>query len=414
MKKHIKQILCAFLVAILCVGVVVGIAACNDDNKGDAILLNVWLPQEDQAFGEEVAEAFKAAHPDKKYTIIFGTQSESDAGTKLLQDVTNAPDCFAFASDQILKLINGGALNRIGGERLDKIKKENTAAAVDAASVDVGGDIQTFAFPYTDNTFYLYYDKSKFTEDDIKTLDGILAKCSATEQFAYPLNDGWYSSAFYFGAGLGYSVKYDEAWGETVIDTDIDNSVGIEVAKVMLNLVNNPAFKPDSNDSKICAGFEDGSIIAGVSGVWNRNSIMESLGDNFGAAALPTYTLNNEQKQLVAFAGYKLMGVCNYSKVKSDALDFAEFFTSYEMQLKHFDARGFTPTNIEAAKEERIMKDPCALAMKAVLEHSKTQKNVPTTWWTPLQAFVNDMITNSSFDVKSQVADMVKNIRKGV
>ena len=190
--------------------------------------------------------------------------------------------------------------------------------------------------------------------------------------------------------------------------------MGIEVAKVMLNLVKNPAFKPDSNDSKICAGFEDGSVIAGVSGVWNRNSIMESLGDNFGAAALPTYTLNNEQKQLVAFAGYKLMGVCNYSKVKSDALDFAEFFTSYEMQLKHFDARGFTPTNIEAAKEERIMKDPCALAMKAVLEHSKTQKNVPTTWWTPLQAFVNDMITNSSFDVKSQVADMVKNIRKGV
>ena len=109
------------MVAVLCVGVMVGIAACNDDNKGDAILLNVWLPQEDQAFGEEVAEAFKAAHPDKKYTIIFGTQSESDAGTKLLQDVTNAPDCFAFASDQILKLINGGALNRIGGERLDKI-----------------------------------------------------------------------------------------------------------------------------------------------------------------------------------------------------------------------------------------------------------------------------------------------------
>ncbi len=420
MKKVIGKILCTAMAAAMCIGATAGMAACGGGGEeqkpaGSTVLLNVWLPQEDQAFGEEVAEAFKAAHPEKKYNIVFGQQSESDAGTKLLQDVTNAPDCFAFASDQILKLINGGALNRIGGERLDRMKAANTEASVDAASVDVGGDISTYAFPYTDNTYYLYYNKSKFTEDDIKTLDGILAKCTETEQFAYPLNDGWYSSAFYFGAGLGYEVRWDENWGETYINTDIDSATGKEVAKVMLSLVKNPAFKPDSNDSKICAGFEDGSIIAGVSGVWNRNAIMESLGEDFGAAALPTYTLSGKQTPLVAFAGYKLMGVCNYSSVKTDALEFAEFFTNYDNQLKHFDARGFTPTNIEAAKADRVMADPCALAMKAVLANSKTQKGVPTTWWTPVQAFVNDMITNKDgFNMDSEISSMVGNIRKGV
>ena len=42
------------------------------------------------------------------------------------------------------------------------------------------------------------------------------------------------------------------------------------------------------------------------------------MGENFAAAKLPTYTLNKgqaneEQVQPVAFAGYKLMGVNNYS-----------------------------------------------------------------------------------------------------
>ena len=415
-----------FLCLAMCAGLAVtAFAACgenpNPDDGGktaEDVTLVIWLPAEDREFGESVAEAFQAAHPEKEYTFLFGAQSESDCGTTILNDVTNAPDCFAFASDQMLKLINGGALNQIGGSRLERLKAANTPESIDAASIDYNGDIQTYAMPYTDNTYFLYYNKSKLNENDIKTIDGILEKCDATHQFAYPLNDGWYSSAFYFGAGCGYEVKYDDAWGETMINTDIDNTTGQKVAQAMLDYVLNPAFKPDSDDSKIVAGFQDGSVLAGVSGVWNRNSIMEALGDDFGVAALPTYTFDsatNEQKPLVAFAGYKLMGVCEYSKVKSDALAFAEFFTNYDNQIGHFEARGFTPTNIEAAKEPKVTADPCAIATKAVLQNSKTQKNVPTTWWTPLQSFVNDMITKKkNFSMKSEIDSMVKNIKKNV
>lgn len=414
-----------FLCLAMCAGMAItALAACGETpdnpNSGDGggateVTLVIWLPAEDREFGESVAEKFQELHPEKEYTFLFGAQSESDCGTTILNDVTNAPDCFAFASDQMLKLINGGALNQIGGSRLQRIAAANTPESMDAASIEWHGEIQTFAMPYTDNTYFLYYNKSKFTADDIKTLDAMLAKCDATHQFAYPLNDGWYSSAFYFGAGCGYEVKYDDAWGETYINTDIDNATGTKVGESMLKYVQNPAFKPDSDDSKIVAGFQDGSVLAGVSGVWNRNSIMEALGDDFGVAALPTYTLDGKQVQLVAFAGYKLMGVCEYSKVKQDALDFAEFFTNYENQLGHFDARGFTPTNKEAANDPKVLADPCAVATKAVLEHSKTQKNVPTTWWTPLQSFVNDMITSpKGFGMKNEIDAMVKNIKKNV
>jgi arabinogalactan oligomer/maltooligosaccharide transport system substrate-binding protein len=394
-----------------------GDAGKNPGSKGDTVTMVVWLPKEDQEFGRQVANEYKAAHPEKKYNFQFGEQSESDAGTRVLQDVTNAPDVFAFASDHITKLVNGGALNRIGGQTLERIKAANTPESVDAATVTVKSEgqseEQTYAMPFTDNTFFLYYNKAKLSEADVATIDGILAKCDATHQFGYPMNDGWYSSAFYFGKELGYEVEYDEAFGETKITTDFGNEIGEAVTEAIWQLVMNPKVKADSDDSKAVAGFQDGSMIAAVSGIWNKNAIQEALGDNFGVAKLPTYTLDGEQVQLTAFAGYKLFGVSNYSPNKAEALAFAEFFTNKENQLKHFDVRGYNPTNIEAAADAKILNDPCVKAIQGTLEHCKPQKNVPTTLWTPLQSLGNDMITKKGkFDLKTQLAALVTSIQK--
>ena len=333
--RKIGKIIC---LALGCGFALSSFAACESNSedpaknpgKTETVTLVVWLPKEDQEFGKAVAEEYKAAHPDKKYNFQFGEQSESDAGTRVLQDVTNAPDVFAFASDHITKLVNGGALNRIGGPTLERIKAANTAESMDAATVTVNGEEQTYAMPFTDNTFFLYYNKSKLNETDVASIDGILAKCDAKHQFGYPMNDGWYSSAFYFGKNLGYEVEYDEAFGETKITTDFGNETGAAVKNAMWQLVMNEKVKADSDDSKAVAGFQDGSLIAAVSGIWNKNAIQEALGENFGVAKLPTYTLESEQVQLTAFAGYKLFGVCNYSPNKAEAIAFAEFFTNKE------------------------------------------------------------------------------------
>lgn len=416
MKKTGKMV-CLALGCGLALSSFAAFAACGDGDDGkntnETVTLVVWLPKEDQEFGKAVSEEFKKAHPEKKYVFQFGQQSESDAGTKVLQDTTNAPDVFAFASDHINKLVNGGALNRLGGQTLERLKAANTAESMDAATITVAGEEQTYAMPFTDNTFFLYYNKAKLSETDVTTLDGILSKCDAKHQFGYPMNDGWYSSAFYFGKNLGYEVEYDEAFGETKITTDFGNETGEAVTDAIWQLVLDERVKADSDDSKAVAGFQDGSMIAAVSGIWNKNAIQEALGENFGVAKLPTYTLNGEQVQLVAFAGYKLFGVCNYSPSKVDAIAFAEFFTNKENQLKHFEARGYSPTNKEAAEDEKIKNDPCVKAIQGTLEHCKSQKNVPTTFWTPLQALGNDMITKKgSFKLKEQLDAMVKSIQK--
>ncbi len=415
MSKTIK-ITCGALAFLTCVG----FAACGKKNDDGAVKLTVWVSEADKSFAESVVSEFKTKNPDKNYQFTIDIQGENDAATRVLKDVENAADVYSCINDQLPKLINGDALARIAGERLNRVSTANSEDAMDSATALINGEKAVFGMPYTDNTFFLYYNKSFLTETDVKSMDGILAKCSPSKQFAFPFTDGWYTTSFYFGKGLGYEVTYDEDLAETKITCDFDNATGVAVTGSIWNYVKDAKVKADANDSKIIAGFNDGSIVAAVTGIWNRTAIENALGNNFAAAKLPTYTLkkgtaNEEQVQPIAFAGYKLMGVNNYSKNKTDAMDFAEFYTNKENQLKHFEARGFVPTDVTARADERIQADFCAKAITEQLKYSKTQKEVPSTLWVPMEGLGSAMVTASqsgNFDLNAQLKACVDSIRK--
>lgn len=419
MKKSVK-IVCGVLVAAASFGAVACKGGCNGEMQDSAIKLTVWVSEADKGFATQVADDFKAKNPDKNYQIVIDVQGENDVATRVLNDVENAADVYSCLNDQFPKLVNGDALTRIAGERLERIRKVNSQDAIDSAVLKVDGQDGVYGMPYTDNTFFLYYNKAALTETDVKSMDGILSKCSAGKQFAFPMTDGWYSTSFYFGKKLGYEVSYDKDLAETKIVCDFDNQTGEKVTEAMWGYVKDNRVKADANDSKITAGFNDGSIIAAVSGIWNRNAIEAALGENFAATKLPTYTFDKgsaaeEQVQLVSFAGYKLMGVNNYSKHKTDALDFAEFYTNRENQIKHFEARGFVPTDEEARKDERVQGDVCAKAITQQLAYTKTQKGVPSTLWVPMEGLGTAMVTGAqsgSFDLKAQLKACVDAIEK--
>lgn len=391
------------------------------ESVGSGTRLTVWCSQADQEFTKSLAKAFQEKHGDKKYDFRFAVQGENEAATKILNDVEAAADVYSFISDQITKLVNGDALARIGGERLEKIKEENSERAVDAATVTLKGETHTYAFPYTDNTFYLYYNTSVLNETDVQTLDGILQKCSAVKRFAMPLNDGWYNTSFYFGENLGFEVTYDDSLAEKKITCDFDSEQGKEVTKSLWETVADKRVMADADDSKTAAGFADGTIVAAVSGVWNKTTFEKYLGKNYGVAKLPTYTLSRgtskeKQVQLISFAGYKMIGVNQYSKNKAEAMAFAEYLTNEANQINRFKTRGFVPTNTNAKANEEVQADATARAIAAQLENSKTQKDVPSTLWTPMQGLGNAMITaaasGSTFNLETELAAYVKAIEK--
>ncbi|MBQ8292080.1 MAG: extracellular solute-binding protein [Clostridia bacterium] len=397
-----------------------GLVACKNGTTDGSIKLTVWVSESDKTFATSVANEFKKQHPDKNYDIVIDIQGENDVATRVLNDVENAADVYSCANDQLSKLINGDALAQIAGARLERVKQANSEGSIDSATVTVNGKEGVYGMPYTDNTFFLYYNKAALTETDVRSIDGILAKCGTNKKFAFPMTDGWYSSSFFFGKGLGYEVTYDNNLAETKITCDFDNATGEAVTEAMWTLVKDSRVKADSNDSKITAGFNDGSIIAGVSGIWNRTTIEGYLGQNFACAKLPTYTFNKgksneEQVQLVSFAGYKLMGVNNYSKHKTDAMDFAEFYTNKENQIKHFEDRGFVPTDKGARADEKVQADVCVKAITAQLQHSKIQKEVPSTLWVPMEGLGSAMVTGAqtgNFNLKSQLKACVDAIEK--
>ncbi len=395
----------------LCFALSAAGCSCMGMEDPNAVKLTVWVSEADRAFATQVANDFKAANPEKKYTIVIDIQGENDAATRVLNDVENAADVYSCLNDQLSKLLNGDALAQIAGERLERIKAVNSKSAIDSVTATLGSKTGVYGMPYTDNTFFLYYNKSVLTETDVQSIDGILSKCDGNKKFAFPMTDGWYTSSFYFGKNLGYEITYNDNLAETSIACDFDNATGEQVTQAMWQLVQDSRVKADADDSKITAGFHDGSIIAAVSGIWNRTTIESYLGDGFAAAKLPTYTFakgtaSEEQVQLVPFAGYKLMGVNNYSKHKTDAMDFAEFYTNRENQIKHFEMRGFVPTDESARQDERVQSDVCAKAITAQLAHAKTQKDVPSTLWVPLQGLGSAMITGAqsgNFDLKAQL-----------
>ena len=409
--KKIKLLARVAAMLVLCLALV----ACgggnqdNTDGAGDTdntgkkekITLTVWGSQEDQEMLKAMCQAYADANPDKEYKFLFGVQGEGDAADKVLNDVTSGPDVFSFASDQINKLIAGGALARIGGQAEIDVKANNTATSVQSASVTINGETQLYAYPCTeDNTLFLYYDKSVIGADDLDTLDELLdAAHAAGKKVHFKLNDdGWYLSSFFFAYDdLAYNVTYDESLKETAVSLNYNNANGLAVMKALAKYVNHPALVIQSDDGKIIAGFTPNAegkleVAAAVSGIWNAKSIGALLGDNMGVAKLPTAEIGGEQKQLTTYMGCKLIGVNGYSQNKAEAHKLAQWLTNEQNQIKRFETRGFGPSNIKAASNDAVKNDPVLSAILAQAQFSRAQTSVPSNYWTPMGALITPFI----------------------
>ena len=384
------------------------------DQKKEKITLTVWGSQEDQEMLKAMCAAYAAANPDKEYKFLFGVQGEGDAADKVLNDVTSGPDVFSFASDQINKLYAGGALARVGGTIEANVKAINSAGSIDAATINVNGVDQLFAYPCTeDNTLFLYYDKSVIGEDDLDTLDELLdAAHAAGKKVHFKLNDdGWYLSSFFFAdPELGYNVTYDDKMVEQSVTVNYNNEKGLAVMQALKKYVNHPALVIQTDDSKIIAGLTptaDGyvEVAAAVSGTWNAKGIKELLGDNMGAAKLPTVEIGGEQKQLVTYMGCKLIGVNGYSQQKAEAHKLAQWLTNEQNQLTRFETRGFGPSNKVVAQSAAVQNDPIISAVMEQAQYSRAQKGVPGNYWTPMGALITPFIEMKENDTLKDISD---------
>ncbi len=377
----------------------------NGSNTGGKkpITLTVWGAQEDQQMLKEMCDAYAKENPDKEYKFQFGVLGEGNSSDKILGDVEAGPDVFSFPSDRINTFYAGGALARIGGDIETRVKAENTEGSVDAATIKVNGEDHLYAFPVTgDNCYFLYYDKSVFKNpEDLQSMDKILDVAEAAgKKVHFKINDdGWYLASFFFAdEDLKYDVTYNDRMVEEKVEINFDSKDGLEVMKSIRHYVNRDGFVAQTDDSKIIAAFtpdKNGKreCAAAVSGTWNASTIKQLLGDNMGVCILPTVKIGGEDVRLSGFMGYKLMGVNGYSKNKGEATKLAAFLTNEQNQLKRFKDRGFGPTNKKAASATEVVNDPVISVVLEQAAYNRAQKNVPSTFWTPMASLITPLLT---------------------
>jgi arabinogalactan oligomer/maltooligosaccharide transport system substrate-binding protein len=407
--KNVKKILAGVMALLM----IASLAACGNTagtttaNKpqggGQKYTLTIWGAEQDQDMLKAMCAAYAAANPQNTYKFLFGVQGENDAADKILNDVTSGPDIYSFPSDQINRLFAGGALARIGGSIESEVKASNTPESVDAATITVNGVDQLMAYPSTgDNCYFVYYDKSVFTNpEDLTTLDKMLDVAEAagkTVHFKLD-NDGWYLSSFFFtNPELKYNVTYNENMVEESVEINYNAPGGMDVMKSLRTYLQRDGLVATTDDSKIIAGFTPNAegqttIAAAITGIWNKEKIQEQLGDNMGVCVLPKANIGGEMVQLSGYFGYKLIGVNGYSKNKGEAHKLAQWLTNEQNQILRYETRGFGPTNINAMKMDKVINDPVIKTIFQQATFNRTQKGVPSQYWTPMGSLVTPIIT---------------------
>ncbi|MCI9346493.1 MAG: extracellular solute-binding protein [Lachnospiraceae bacterium] len=375
-------------------------------DNGD-VDLTVWGGEEDEALLARIIEDFQAEYEGQaNFHITFTAQSESNCKDALMGDLEAGADVFAFADDQLNTLVAAGALEPV--ENADRIKSANLPGAVEAASV--GNTL--YAYPLTaDNGYFLYYNKQFFNREDIKTFDRMLQIAEENEKnITMDWSSAWYVYSFFGNTGLEVGLNSDGitnfcTWNQT--EGDIK---GEDVANAMLAIASSPAFL-NTVEEGFLEGVRDGSVIAGVSGVWNAVAMEEAWGADYGAARLPTYTCAGKQIQMASFSGYKLIGVNAYSEHYTWAVRLAEWISNEKNQQLRFEMRGQGPANTKAAASADVQNSPAITALLEQSEFSCLQR-IGGNFWDPVSAFALNMAAGNPEEkgLQEQLDSMVEGI----
>lgn len=355
------------------------------------ITLKVWCPsnQIDTGIIEQQEQAFQAEHPEWKITWDVTAVGEDKCAEAILRDVEAAADVFLFASDQLPDLVSAGAIAQLGGSTAEMVNSTMGEAVINTAM----SDGKLYAIPFTHNTFYMYYDKTLLGENDIKSMESIMAASTPDNayNFYYESAGGWKLGCWYYGAGL--SVFGPEG-NDLSAGVDWNNATGLAVTNYLIDLINNPkcAFDGEITVSELIA---DHRLGAWFDGSWNYSSYKDALGDDLGMAVIPTFNPDGNDYQLKGFYSSKCIGVNAKSKNPAAAVAFAAFLGNEENQILRFEKSNQIPTNNNAADTDAVKSDPVAAVLVAESNDCSVMQPVNTTfsarYWTYANAIPTEI-----------------------
>lgn len=184
-----KKFLALMLAAIMALSMVATASATSLAGTYD---ITVWVANEIVDLTKAQIDKFNQTN---ELGIVFNATveavSEADAATQMITDVEAGGDIYCFAQDQFARLVQAGALVKLGVKAAETVSAANTAGVVAAATA--GEDL--YAYPMTaDNGYFMYYDKSVIPEEHVDSLEALIADCEAAQKyFSFEMQtSAWY------------------------------------------------------------------------------------------------------------------------------------------------------------------------------------------------------------------------------
>lgn len=357
--------------------------ALGTEGVDSEVKLKVWAPSDALDVFQAQCDAFAKNFNDqgRKITIEVVQQGESDSAANLMADPDAAADVFGFVSDHASKLYPGGYVAPVRTQYAAAIQESNIEGALSVAK----SEEQLVAFPETgDNGYFIYYNKSLISEEEIQSLESIMEVCNEKDKkFIMNLGNGYYGCVIPLTAGGTYELDAD---GNQVLNYDKDKTV--KVAKAFADLLaNDTHYANDDTDKVLASSLRNEQAVAGVSGTWKLKAIQDALGDNFACAKLPTIKVDGEDTQIVSMFGYKLIGVNKNTKYPYTSQALAYYLSGEQCQKERMEQLGWGPSIASLVESEAVQNDTCLSAVYAQQAHSVPQIGLAGSFWDPTGAF---------------------------
>lgn len=315
------------------------------------------LSDENGSWLKTRCDMFSAKYPEDEVEFEFAAYNNDEAVARMKENREEAPDIFVYDSSQIGDLVENRLLTRLWGDTEEYVLSSNVTSIAELATYKE----KVYGIPISANPYVLYYDKSVYTEEDVKNLETILAK----GVMSFPLENETYLQAFYLAQDVMVPPEEEmQEEGEESEEAVQDPSNEQETTEEQ----NVPPLTKESVDAWL-AGFRENSNLlddvegtAGVIGlqsgtvqaaVYDANvypQMKEILGENLGVAALPAFTIDGVQKQMECVMETKNIGVNPDCENFEMTIALATYLGSADSQQMHYDMSGVLPVNLTAVQ----------------------------------------------------------------
>lgn len=393
----------------------------NQELTKDNITLTVWEssagPDE---FIRKAGDYFTELYPNIK--INYVNVESTDANSKIVLDGPggNGPDLFATAHNNSGVMASGAVIEPVPDSEKEIIAASCNEAALKGATLNTAdGKSQLYGYPVSVETYALFYNKDLIKEEEIpKNMEELLTYMESFNQ--EHKNDD--IQPFLFDAGNAYySVMFTSSptnhlYGENGNDlkeTYMNTSEAVAQMADFVALskaINQKAGDIDYKHND--ALFGAGQLVMNVSGAWNIKTFEEN-GINFGITSIPAFT--GSENPPTNFMGVRCMFVSAYSTHKPEAIAFAEFLMTKEMQQLRCELTSTMPARddvLSNISNEKIKEYMEGLNKQIAYSYPMPNMAQASLFWTAFASAYSNIWNGISTDIQAELDTADKSATK--